>query len=261
MSLVQSINSRKIFNKSELDGTFNETDKKISDLSLRPKLGSIVFSMKRHDRIIAVQRPTYGDREKTANYLAGLSRDIDDLEGRLRVHQVPFTTLRQLARSEAIADDLNNMGVDADASPLIEEQDHAGHFEEIAASPHRLLAHLAVHYIGFLSGGQIAAPILSRNFGANTVNLYRFDGGAMSLKSQFERELQDYLDTLSDEEFLEYQEEVAIAWNYVIDLFGVDAQKRKSCCDCVRGVWDRMKKCASDVSSSALNWKWSKKGV
>jgi hypothetical protein len=235
-------------------------DKPFADLSHRPNLMRVVFSFKMHEKVKEIQIPTVGNREETARYLNGLYHDISLLEGALQQFRLPFSTLPVLYRTEAIRQDREAMHSVIDASYLLQRYDHRGHFEKIARSPHRLLAHFAVHNLGFLSGGQTFVVALSRNFGEEAVHLYRYpEKKPHDLLQKFNEELQQFLEGLSDKEFEEFQAEADLAWIFVCDLFGANVRKTKSCCDCMQRAWSQCTTFVWNNIPSVFVWKWEKK--
>lgn len=174
-------------------------------------LWKLLFSHQNHERIIQVQMPTVEKRKETTMYLKGLLHDIRLLEGHLKRHQLHFDTLSFLFREEAIKLDIKAMNDKVEMSDLIEVYDHEGHFDSISEKPHLLLAHLCLHYVGFLSGGQALSPKYSKNFGADAVHLYDFkDQIAGDLMKRFLSEVEAYLKGLPPEEFEAFQKEVQL---------------------------------------------------
>jgi len=231
-----------------------------ADLSKRPPLMRVVFSFKMHDLIKEIQIPTYGDRAATARYLNGLYHDVRLIEQSLQQFELPFSNLDVLYRTNEIQKDQAAMRSVREASDLVGYFDHAGHFASIARSPHRLLAHFTVHNLGFLSGGQTFATTLSRNFGEDTVNLYRYpEKNPHNLLTAYNEELQRYLNGLTEEEFAEFQEEANLAWVFICDLFGRDVRVAKSRCEAVQRAWNQCKRFAWNYTPSALGWLWQKK--
>jgi len=207
----------------------------------RPALWNRLFSMKDHESIIRVQMPTVAKRKETASYLNGLHHDIRLLEGHLQKHRLHFDTLPLLFREEAIRQDLQAIRTEEEMADLVKIYDHEGHFNSIAGKPHLLLAHLSVHYLGFLSGGQALAPKYSKNFGEDTVHLYDYkDQNPHGLMNRFLVEVEGYLQGLPPEENQAFQEEVRLGWIFICDLFGANIRKAKSCCSCIQRIWKKV---------------------
>ncbi len=201
-------------------------------------LWNLLFSFKDHQRIVQIQMPTVEKRKETTMYLKGLLHDIRLLEGHLKRHQLHFDTLSILFREEAIKLDIKAINDEEEMSELVETYDHEGHFESIAGKPHLLLAHLCLHYVGFLSGGQALSPKYSKNFGEDAVHLYDFkDEEPRSLMNRLIVEVEEYLQGLLPEEFQAFKKEVQLGWTFTFDLFNANVRKAKCCCSSIQRIW------------------------
>jgi len=98
----------------------------------------------------------------------------------------------------------------------------AAHIDSLAqGSPHRLVAHYYVRYLGDLSGGQILAPVLARSLGLTTdagLRFYEFGG---SEAGTWKSRLRGALDALplSPGEKSDIGGEVATAFSLHVDFF------------------------------------------
>lgn len=220
----------------------------VAQVHVRQAIRANVFSMDKHELIKEIQLPTLSDRRITASYLSGLLADLSFIEEALLSSRVPLPSLQILARTEAIRKDIEAMGPVEPPSDLVRRFGHKEHLEKIRNRPALLLAHLSVHYLGFLSGGLILAPKYAAHFGEQAVHLYRFPGQmAHLLQQQFLNEMGDAIEGADQAEF---DSEVQTAWEFACDLFGRDIRPKWSCCFCIQRLWNRI--CGS-ISWTKIN--------
>lgn len=208
----------------------------INPVHVRQAVRANIFSMDKHELIKEIQLPTLSDRRITASYLAGLLADLSFIEQALADSGVPLPSLALLRRTEAIRTDIEAMGPAEPPSDLVHQYRHREHLEWIKERPALLLAHLSVHYLGFLSGGLMLAPKYAAHFGEEAVNLYRFPGQQPHLlQQQFLNEMAKAIEGADQAEF---DKEVQTAWEFSCDLFGRDIRPKWSCCFCVQRLWN-----------------------
>jgi hypothetical protein len=186
---------------------------------VRPGLFALVIRDKYHG--IAVQQlkqkllPSKADY---TYYLLGLRHDVALIESALKKTKIPLT-LDDVYRSEAIESDLQALKATDEPLPKqLEACGHAKYFATIADQPHRLIAHLAVHHLGFMFGGQTTSKTLrGQEWGTNAASLYRFSN-LSALLPAFSVELTRYLHRLPEAQYQEYMKEVTTAWIFACHL-------------------------------------------
>lgn len=210
----------------------------VNPVHVRQAIRANVFSMDKHELIKEVQMPTLSNRRITASYLAGLLADLSFIEEALAESGVRMPSLSILSRAAAIRQDIEAMGPAEPPSHLVHQFQHREHLESIRDRPALLLAHLSVHYLGFLSGGLMLAPKYASHFGEEAVHLYRFPGQQPHLlQQQFLNEMAKAIEGADQGEF---DREVQTAWEFACDLFGRDIRPKLSCCFCIQRVWSRI---------------------
>jgi hypothetical protein len=194
--------------------------------SERPPLMRLILFMPGHTAAIDAQKPIMEDPRKYGQYLLNLRHDLALLEAGMDAHSVSLPSLPVLVRTPALDKDIAHLGAEGDVSPLVKTYDHADYFRSIASEPAKLAAHLYVHYLGFLFGGQGLATDITRKWGEEAAHLYRFDADPTALRTSSMSELGAYVQAMTEGEFAAFQNEVPIAWTFTCDLLDRDIRTR-----------------------------------
>ncbi|MES2273837.1 MAG: biliverdin-producing heme oxygenase [Chlamydiota bacterium] len=157
------------------------------------------------------------DKKKYLQYLCNLSHDLALLEYMLLTTNPSIPVLPALYRTEAIALDIGSLGgTQCTISKCMRSFKRSSYLMGLSQAPHRLLAHLSVHYWGFLSGGSDITSKISKTWGKHSVALYRFKSSRAALHHEFQEQMHKHFKSLSNKEFQEFQSEVPKAWKFLL---------------------------------------------
>lgn len=158
-------------------------------------------------------------------YLLGVKNILALTESAMKkVLPDALPSLDSVCRTDALEKDLAALGA-KDEQPFDVTQGHAAHLASIADAPHRLVAHLAVHHLGFMLGGQATSGrITGRDWGKESVALYQFPN-LKPLLAAYSKELTDYMHGLSVDQYREFTQEVVTAWEFACHVEGLKTGK------------------------------------
>jgi heme oxygenase len=170
--------------------------------------------------IVGMVRPN-PEPQKYAQYLYNLCQDLTIVEVLLQKENLPMSTLPRLYFTSKIAQDLEYFKFAGGPSPQMVQYKHEAHFNSLAGKPHLLMGHFSIHALGLLAGGKILTKIINPVWGDRASNLYKFPDDD-ALKTDFKKELDEYMTTLSEPHYQELVAELQHIWEYVGDMTGND---------------------------------------
>lgn len=182
-------------------------------------------------------RRLLGGRLPRADYVAML-RDLHALYAALETGLARHAThaqlaplpLARLARLHAISRDLRDLNGDGDVAhalgPGAAARGYAVHLHALAdTAPHRLVAHAYVRYLGDLSGGQVLARIVTKQYGlADGQGVAFYDFGPPAAVRELAASFRAGLDRVASDESIAHdiETEAVDAFRRHIAMFDAD---------------------------------------
>lgn len=173
--------------------------------------------------------PSPENKIKYGRYLAGLRIlfvNLEPVEGRFFPDALKHLSESSAGTVETIDLDLAALelpeGAAVPEDPVIVYK-HEDHFKAIQSKVHLRAAHLAIHVLGFMFGGQNLAKHIELA-GWKAPLLYNYGAEVTRLCKVIIKQLDSYIATLSPDELEEFTSEAGIAWTFACDMMGIDTR-------------------------------------